>query len=293
MRFKHIAIGYAALWMVVIVVVCIWEWNALKKFQFSYMEENAKDGILADMRDSEKQGQTIGEDSANGAGNQGTEVYNNTAGQNQTMAVELQTFEIIADSSMKIMVSGVEQQSEVKEFLEDEIYSDYSQLTGTGISKNVYEVEAEDRAEISVTDASGNEIEPVENDYVAGSYYYDDELATAAIAKFEPYLKHISGMVSFSDLTAVMRNDSKAYKAVRNSQQSLEWMIKAKSMEFTKEEVVDMQIFDENHFACDVNIDLVKVANTEREHTVEESVKYRVLYENIDGQWYIYSFVTK
>lgn len=277
MKFKHIAIGYAILWLVIIAVLCIFEWNALADFQFSYEEENIRNEIIAEMKvtgeeafASEK-GETDGQGGKSG----------------------MYSFDIIADTSMKITVNGKECDASVKEVVKDEIYGDYSARTGVEISKNIYEVKAQDRNDIVVFDGAGNEIEAVENDYVAGTYYYDEELATVAITKFEHYLKHISGLVTLDELGAVMQRDSKAYNAVSNSQKSLEWMIKAKSMEFTKEEVTDMQIFDENHFVCDVYIELVKIPDTERERTVEEQVRYRVLYEKVNGSWYIYSFVTK
>lgn len=277
MKFKYVAIGYAVLWSFVIVGICIFEWNALADFQFSYEEENIRNEILAEMKVS-------GEESFLSGKNQL---------ESQAEELKLQAFEIIADTSMEIEVNGEKNNISIKENVEDEIYKDYSELAGVELSKNVYEVKAADWHDIMVCDKAGNVIEAVENDYVAGAYHYDEELAKIAITKFEPYLKHISGLVSLGDLTAVMPSDSKAYKAVLNSQQSLEWMIKAKSIEFTKEEVTSMQIFDENHFACDVFIELVKVPDTERERTVEEQVKYRVLYEKVNGNWYIYSFVTK
>lgn len=121
----------------------------------------------------------------------------------------------------------------------------------------------------------------------------DEQLSQTAIQCLELYLKHVNGMASLSDLQSVMRTDSKAYKAILNSQQSLEWLIKSKEITFTKEETADMVSFDENHFACDVNIDLTKKPDTERERTVEESVSYRVLFEKINGNWYVYSFMTK
>ncbi len=121
----------------------------------------------------------------------------------------------------------------------------------------------------------------------------DEQLSQTAIQCLELYLKHVNGMASLTDLQSIMRTDSKAYKAILSSQQSLEWLIKSKEITFTKEETTDMVSFDENHFACDVNIDLTKKPYTERERTVEESVSYRILFEKINGSWYVYSFMTK
>lgn len=121
----------------------------------------------------------------------------------------------------------------------------------------------------------------------------DEQLSQTAIRCLELYLKHVNGMAALSDLQSIMRTDSKAYKAILSSQQSLEWLIKSKEITFTREETEDMVSFDENHFACDVNIDLTKKPDTERERIVEESVSYRVLFEKINGNWYVYSFMTK
>lgn len=275
MKFKHVAAGYAVVWFLFIIGICIFEWNALDDFQFSYEEENARKEILAELRTN------------------GMSIQPDKTTEEAADSQKLKTFEIIADTSMTITVKGSGETVLAKESLEDAIYEDYSVLSGLPCSKHVYEVKAEAITDIVVQDRNGNEIQPVDNDYVAGSYCHDEELSKIAVAKFEPYLKHISGMVSLDDLILVMQRDSKAYAAVKNSQKSLEWMIKAKSMEFTKEEVTDMQIFDENHFACDVYIELTKIPDTERERTVNEQVKYRVLYEKKDGNWYIYSFQTK
>lgn len=133
----------------------------------------------------------------------------------------------------------------------------------------------------------------VEADQVQQTPIDDEQLSQTAIRCLELYLKHVNGMASLSDLQSIMRTDSKAYKAILNSQQSLEWLIKSKEITFTKEETADMVRFDENHFACDVNIDLTKVTDTERERTVEESVSYRVLFEKMNESWYVYSFMTK
>lgn len=277
MRFRYMIVVYLAVWIFLIAGVCIYEWNVLEQFQFSYEDEEIRKAIRQEMKAGEynsKQEQIV-----------------ETA--DKDVESKVCDFAIIADSTMTIYVNQVRQKPQIQEETEDKIYEDISELLGKEIKKCIYLVAADSVEDITVTDAKGNIITPQENDFVKGSYYYDLELADIAIHKFEYYLKHISGLVTFDELTAVMRTDSKAYKAVRASQQSLEWMIKAKSMEFTKEEVTDMQIFDENHFACDVTIELKKITDTERERTVEETVKYRVLYEKMNSEWFIYSFVTK
>lgn len=277
MRFRYMAMIYAAVWILFITGVCMYEWNALEQFQFSYEDEEIRKAIRQEMKTGENNFQT--------------ESSVETAGKNAVNTA--QTFEITADSTMTVYVNKIRQDPPVKEETEDGIYADLSGLLGEEIKQCIYLVEADSFTDIEVTDNKGSIITPQGNDFVKGSYFYDSELARTAVHKFEYYLKHICGLVTLDELTAVMRTDSKAYEAVRASQQSLEWMIKAKTIEFTREEVSDMQIFDENHFACDVNIQLTKVVDTERERTVEETVKYRVLYEKINGEWFIYSFVTK
>lgn len=290
MRFRYAVIIYILIWIFLIAGVCIYEWNILERFQFTYMDEEARKAIKEEMKASaDNSGKENGNDRAQTAETTGKDSVNLQENTNEI----IQPVTIIADNTMTIYVNGMRQDAEIKEEIEDGIYEDLSGLLGKEIKMCLYSVETGTPDSVSVADDKGNFIMPQGNDYVKGAYTYDRELAQTAILKFEYYLKHVSGLVTLNELTAVMRTDSKAYKAVRDSQQSLEWMIKAKSIEFTREEVSDMRIFDENHFVCDVNIDLTKVSDTERERVVEETVCYRVLFEKINGEWYIYSFLTK
>lgn len=231
MKFKHVAILYVMIGVLVVAGICIWEWNALKEFQISYVDEENRKSIFADMRkENKKETET-------------------------TSAKEPET------------TQGI--QNEVTEPVLESFGGD--------------DLIREDVAALLEIDVGGVQETPIE----------DAVLSQRAVQCLELYLKHINGMAALSDLQSIMRTDSKAYKAVLSSQQSLEWLIKSKSMTFTKEETTDMVRFDENHFACDVMIDLTKVPDTERQRTVEESVCYRILFENINGNWYMYSFMTK
>lgn len=177
----------------------------------------------------------------------------------------------------------------IAETLQEQVNNDTEeQTTAAGVSVNTPQNQSED---LIIQDMAA--LLGVEAGQIQETQIEDKELSQTAIQCLELYLKHVNGMAELSDLQGIMREDSKAYRAILNSQQSLEWLIKSKEITFTKEETADMISFDENHFACDVNIDLTKVTDTERERTVEENVSYRVLFEKINGNWYVYSFMTK
>lgn len=233
MKFKHVAILYVVIGVLIVAGICIWEWNALKDFQISYVDEENRKSIFADMREESKK---------------------------ETKAPSITE----PETTQGIQNEVTEPESAAGNFGGDDlIRADVASLLAIDIGQ-VQETSVEDAA-----------------------------LSQRAIQCLELYLKHINGMAELSDLQNIMRTDSKAYKAILNSQQSLKWLIKSKSITFTKEETSDMVRFDENHFACDVTIDLTKVPDTERERTVEESVCYRILFENINGNWCMYSFMTK
>lgn len=233
MKFKHVAVLYIVIGFLVIAGICIWEWNALKDFQFSYDDEENRKSIFADLREEYQR-------------------------------------ETAADI--------VKEQETTQPAPED-----VTQPSQTAEGKNESDLIIADMAELLGVEAGQVQGTPVE----------DETLSKTAVYCLELYLKHINGMASLSDLQSIMRTDSKAYKAILSSQQSLEWLIKSKSITFTKEETEDMVRFDENHFACDVAVELTKVPDTERERTVEESVRYRILFENVNGNWCMYSFMTK
>lgn len=234
MKFKHVAIMYVVIGLLVVAGICIWEWNALKDFQISYVDEENRKSIFADMREENK----------------------------------------------KETEPPIVKEPETTQAVQNEVTEPESSAGNSGGSADLIKA---DVAALLGIDAGQVQETPIE----------DAALSQRAVQCLELYLKHINGMATLSELQSVMRTDSKAYKAVLNSQQSLEWLIKSKSITFTKEETTDMVRFDENHFACDVTIDLTKVPDTERERTVEESVCFRILFENINGSWYMYSFMTK
>lgn len=278
MKFRNAIVIYVLIWIVLIVGFCFYEWSALSDFQMSYTDEIHRKNILSDLKN---------------AGNTNSETRNNTDKSEPDDTQAYTEYTIIVDSTMKISVDGKEPVITEKSEIEDGIYSDMSELTGADYHKYRITLKAQSKEAIVVTTASGNRLMADENDYVAATYTENTELSQMAVSKFEPYLKHISGLTTLSELSAVMDTSGKAYKAVVASQKSLEWMIKAKSITFTREDVSNMQIFDDEHFACDISIDLTKIPDTERERTVDETVDYRVLFRYTGGGWYIYSFVTK
>ncbi len=273
MTFKKFLLGYTVFWVVLIVGVCFWEWSSLKSFQADYEVE--ADNDVPSILD----GNVV------------------VSGETTVAVPEVvaKAYEFIADNSMIFMVNGVAVQPQLMEEFEDIIYEDYFELTGRQIVTGRYVLELLPEDELVVTDVSGNVISPVDNNYIAGTFVENSELADVAISKVEFYLKHVNGLVEFNQMSYIMRPESKAYKAVRNSQESLKWIVKATKIGYNKEITERMQILDEQHFVCDVNIDLTKKANSSsgREYIVDESVSYRVLFENVNGTWYIYSFQTK
>ncbi len=270
MTFKKFLLGYTIFLAVVIIGVCFWEWNSLSKFQANY-EVDTDTGVPSILDANE----TVVETTAS-----------------KVLPVE---YEFVADNTMQVFVNGNRVEPKLVEKISDIIYEDYQELTGKELVSGRYVIEHLPEAEITVTDANGNEIVPVDNDYIAGTFVENQELSDIAVSKVEFYIKHINGLVEFNQMSYIMRPESKAYKAVRNSQESLKWIVKATEIGYNEEITDRMQILDELHFVCDVNINLTKKANSSsgREYVVDESVSYRVLFENVNGTWYIYSFQTK
>lgn len=273
-RFRNIVVGYIITWLIGIIVVCVLVWRGLGRFQKDYdaqrlLQEQATKGSGMGIEDGRAAPETI------------------TLSYDYTRA-PLAGLEIIAYSNMQILVDGQPADIEVKEVLENQLLADYSGLTQNVVEQCVYLVKADSYSDITVLDGAGAQIKPVANDYTAGVYIENEELSKKAIALFEQYLRHISKMITMEELQSVMRSSSVAYRAVRDSQKSLEWMIAAREMVFPKEETGNMMMLDDSHMICDVYIDLTKV--TENNRTVNESVKYKVLFERVNGSWYIYSF---
>lgn len=273
-HFRKVLIAYVLTWIVGIVVVCVLVWNGLARFQKDYDTER--------LSKLETPTQTVMD----------TEEHR-IAPEEITLSFDyteapIDGLEIVAYSNMKIMVDGKPAKYEVKEVIEDQLLSDYSALVGKTIQQCVYVVEADHYSAVTVEDASGKQVKADGRDYTAGVFIENEELSRKAIFLFEQYLRHVSKMITMEELQSVMRSSSAAYKAVRDSQKSLEWMIAAKEMVFPKEETKNMLMLDDNHMICDVYIDLTKV--TENNRTVNENVKYRVLFEKVNGSWYIYSF---
>lgn len=286
MKFRYSIVVYVLVWVVFIGGICIYEWNFLKSFQASY--ENEQKNLNGNFSNKDESGVD-----ASGPFQGDNTTIQPGATQPSKVPEELHKYVITADSTMTIYLNEVLYEPTVMEEIEDGICSDLSQLLGYQIKKYNYTITKTKTDVIDVKDNKGGSIIPVGNDFVKGAYSYDSAAADKAVKAFEQYLKHISGLVALDELTGVMRRDSKAYEAVANSQQSLKWMIKAKSIEFTSEKVTNMRFYDEKHFSCDISIDLVKISDTEHERKVEETVNYEVLYENVDGKWMIYSFLTK
>lgn len=272
MKFRYVMAVYIAVWLIFIAVICVYEWGLLKQFQASY--ESEQKAYNEDLTTAPSDSKATGAD-------------------NENVSKHLKKYTFTADSTMKVYLNGNEPKQLYREEIEDEIYNDISQLLGREIKKYIYTIEKSENDILEVKSSEGHNIDPVKNDFIKGICRHDQNIADKAVKSFEHYLKHIGGMVTLQEITEVMRHDSKAYKAVQNSQQSLKWMIKAKSIEFKREDVSNMRFFDRNHFSCDMSIDLVKTSDTEHERKTEETVNYTVLYENINGKWLIYSFVTK
>lgn len=270
--FKNIVIGYTATLFLLICIGCICVWNGLEKFQHNYEIQQIVDS-------TQKKVNTI-------------LVPENITLSDQhntpSVAETPEGMDIIANSDMVIMLDGNVIMPEVIEQVENQLFEDYSERTGRQLVQCVYYIPADDLSRIQVADSKGALIEPVGNDYSGGIHITDEAISSTAIRLFEQYLRHISKMITLDELQAVMCTDSKAYKAVKNSQKSLEWMIAAKEMVFSKQEVKNMMFLDDHHMICDLHMDLSK--RTENNRTVNESVNYRVLYEKISNQWYIYSF---
>lgn len=286
MKFRYSIAAYVLAWVVFICAICIYEWHFLKNFQASY--ESEQKNLTGNLSNNDESGVD-----ASGPFQGDNTAIQPIATQPSKVPEELHKYVITADSTMTIYLNQVLYEPAVREEIEDGICSDLSQLLGHEIKKYNYTITKAKTDVIDVKDNKGNSIIPVGNDFVQGAYLYDSAAADKAVRAFEQYLKHISGLVALDELTGVMRRDSKAYEAVKNSQQSLKWMIKAKSIEFTSEKVTNMRFYDEKHFSCDISIDLVKISDTEHERKVEETVNYEVLYENVGGKWMIYSFFTK
>jgi hypothetical protein len=272
-------------WLVGILIINIWIWNGLKKFQANYEQDLENNGSLS-------VSQTVGQTDDAGqraAPEEITLSFDRTEEQPSVSTVEnLNGIQIIAYSNMQILSGGKKAGAAELEELSEPLLDDYSELTGNVVKKCIYVVDADDLSQISVLDRNGKTVTADGNDYTKGVYETNEELKKAAVSQFEVYLKHISKMVTLDEVKSVMQTSSKAYKAVSNSQKSLEWMITAKQMTFSKEDVENLLLLDDNHMMCDLHIDLTKV--TENDRTVSESVHYQVLFEKVSGVWMIYSF---
>lgn len=271
-RFKNVVIGYTITLFLIMLLVCGWVWKSLDSFQKKY--EQGKNATPAGDIQAEEDGRLA------------PEMITLSFDRTQEL---VDGIEVTAYSSMQIKKEGQPAVKIVKKELDNPLLQDYSEISGTELRQCVYMIDAERIEDIQVLDRYGNELQAAGADYTTALFVENEQLAQTAIGQFEVYLKHISKMVTLEELQSVMRSSSKAYKAVLSSQKSLEWMIAAKEMNFTREEAANMWMPDENHMICDIHIDLTKI--TENNRIVSETVDYQVLFEQIQGKWYIYSFV--
>lgn len=268
-RFKNVVSIYLIFCIIASVSVCANVWMRLEDFQ----EDYEKGTIAADNSDR-----------------LAPEYITFSPEDDKDSTPDYDGVEITAYSNMQVYAGGVSARYYEKEQVEDQLLYDYSEYTGNEVKKVVYVVDAESIDDITVKNNKGIEITPQDNDYTLYSDS-DDGISQTVLGMFELYLKHVSRMVDLSELESVMDTSGKAYKAVKNSQKSLEWMIKAESMEFSNEKVSNIQYLDDNNVICDVYAELKKV--TENKRTVNETVHYGLFCTKKSGKWYIYSFDVK
>lgn len=285
MKFRHVAATYALVWCALIIVMCVWEWFGLKSFQTNYDIEKSKQNLMSSMRQESGVEVSGTNDFVQGGNSSGAEYTNSAKG-------DLIWKEIIMDNTMHLYVNGEPVAYSIEHPVEDIIYQELSELTGKEYMKGAVKLQVGSKDQIKVTDYSGQDITPLENDYTLGEFFFEENITEPAKRSLEVYLRYINGLASSTDLYAGMRGDSQVYRALMRSAESLQWMIKSRSMEFTKEEVSNVIVFDADHYACDVVIELTKIPDTERERVVQETVHYRVLMERYNGVWMMYAFVT-
>lgn len=271
MKLKHVIISYVLVWLVLIFFVCLFEWRALSRFQLSYDEEILRQGIKYEMK---------------AAGNESEAMQI----EDKTEAV-LNEYEIIVDDTMSIFVNGVRYNPENRHDIKNKLYKDYYELTGNKIQPFKCVIKTADISDIKVTDHSGNEISQTDNNYLESLYVSDEQLFRIVLDKFECYLNYLNGVIDKDGVMTAVRSGSKAHSALINSQSALEWTVKSTSVVFENETVTKMRMLDDTHIICNIEIDLTK--NTVKGKVENEHVNYQVLFENVSGEWYIYSFLTK
>ena len=268
MKFKRGLILYNCILLLIIFVICVLEWNSLSKYQINYeAKKQEEQQSLEAEQQRQKEEASIAEEHRK---------------KDKT---------IIADGFMKIYINDELVTPSPTSTKNDTVCTDLTELTGVEANKSTYQISLANVDTLVVKDALDNTLTPVDNNnYVSGAYQYNETLAKEALNKFEYYLYFINGMASLQDMQKVTQSQSKAYKNLLNSTKMLYWSKKSINLTFDEENVTNMRQYDSNHFICDIYFNITKTLKNG--NTEQETINYRILFEKVDDNWFIYSYAT-
>ena len=198
---------------------------------------------------------------------------------------------IIADGFMKIYINDELITPSLISTKNDTVCDDLTELTGIEANKCTYTISIANVDTLMVKDALDNPLTPIDNNnYISAAYQYNETLAKEALDKFEYYLYFFNGMANLQDMKKITRTESKAYQALVKSTEMLHWSKKSTNLTFDEENVTNMRQYDDNHFICDIQFKMTKTLKNG--YTEQEDVHYRILFEKINDNWFIYSYST-
>ncbi len=268
MKFKHGLILYNCVLLLIIFVICVLEWNSLSKYQINYEAKKQEE------QQSREEAQKKHEEEAS--------IAEEHRKKDKT---------IIADGFMKIYINGELITPSLISTKNDTVCDDLTELTGIEANKCTYTISIANVDTLMVKDALDNPLTPIDNNnYISAAYQYNETLAKEALDKFEYYLYFFNGMANLQDMKKITRTESKAYQALVKSTEMLHWSKKSTNLTFDEENVTNMRQYDDNHFICDIQFKMTKTLKNG--YTEQEDVHYRILFEKINDNWFIYSYFT-
>lgn len=172
-------------------------------------------------------------------------------------------------------------------------------LGGTVLSNDLYRLEnIIGEPKLSVTDANGGTLEPVEDgqglyDYTAKA----DEEFRASIEQrvfdtVDAYIYNIYNHKTFDEAAAFLEYGSDAHMVVADVQPSIIWGWTPDTVEILEQKVSDCVRYGDDLFACSYYGKIYKYEEGAME-SGEETFNYRMLFHKIDGQWYLNYFVLR
>lgn len=149
--------------------------------------------------------------------------------------------------------------------------------------------------DLQVVDKDGLAVEMTGQTDNAYYYHMDgktlqmSEAATQRVLETcRTYINNIYRRAYFSQVANYLVYNSDAYKVIKDVQASIAWGWRPTTVEILSQEVSEIELYSDSLFSCHYEATVYK-ADAQQEE--EESFRYRMLFQKVNGQWYLTYFI--